>query len=130
MRDDVQRIEDAQVAAEMILQYLSGMTEDVLAADPRTIDAAFFNVIVLGEAVNALLADPHGAGRTQDARIVTEHPEIPWKDWVGMRNLVTHQYFRRDHRIVWRDVASGEMDRIARICRDWLGRNTPAPSSS
>jgi uncharacterized protein with HEPN domain len=127
MRDDVQRVRDIQAAAEAILDYVSGMTEDEFAEDPKTIDAAFFGVIVLGEAVNTLLADPSGKGRTRDARIITDHPEIPWKEWVGMRNLVTHQYFRRDHRVVWRDIASGEVGRLAAACRDWLNSRSPPP---
>jgi uncharacterized protein with HEPN domain len=127
MRDDVQRVRDIQAAAEAILDYVSGMTEDEFAEDPKTIDAAFFSVIVLGEAVNTLLADPSGQGRMQDAQIIADHPEIPWKDWVGMRNLVTHQYFRRDHRVVWRDIASGEVGRLATTCRGWLNSRSPPP---
>jgi uncharacterized protein with HEPN domain len=79
MRNDHQRIQDIQTAAEAILAYVSGMTEDEFAADPKTIDATFFSVIVLGEAVNTLLADPSGQGRMRDAQIITDHPEIPWK---------------------------------------------------
>jgi uncharacterized protein with HEPN domain len=127
MRDDVQRVRDIQAAAEAILDYVSGMTEDEFAEDPKAIDAAFFSVIVLGEAVNTLLADPSGKGRMQDAQIITDRPEIPWKEWVGMRNLVTHQYFRRDHRVVWRDIASGEVGRLATTCRDWLNSRSPPP---
>ena len=127
MRDDAQRIQDILAAAEAILDHVSGMTEAEFADDPKTIDAAFFSVIVLGEAVNTLLADRSGKGRMHDARIITDHPEIPWKEWVGMRNLVTHQYFRRDHRVVWRDIASGEVGRLAATCRDWLNDRVPPP---
>ena len=77
MRDDAQRIQDILAAAEAILDHVSGMTEAEFADDPKTIDAAFFSVIVLGEAVNTLLADRSGKGRMHDARIITDHPEIP-----------------------------------------------------
>ena len=127
MRDDFQRIQDIQITAEAILDYVSGMTENEFAEDTKTIDATFFSVIVLGEAVNTLLADPSGKGRRRDAKIITDHPEIPWKEWVGMRNLVTHQYFRRDHRVVWRDIASGEVQQLATTCRDWLNGKSPTP---
>ena len=47
MRDDAQRIQDILATAEAILDHVFGMTEAEFADDPKTIDAAFFSVIVL-----------------------------------------------------------------------------------
>jgi uncharacterized protein with HEPN domain len=35
-----------------------------------------------------------------------EHPEIPWRKTVGMRNLLAHGYFTVDLGAVWRTVHS------------------------
>lgn len=46
-------------------------------------DAILFNLVVIGEAANAL-----------PEAITAQAPEIPWRNIVGMRNFLTHEYFR------------------------------------
>jgi uncharacterized protein with HEPN domain len=33
-----------------------------------------------------------------------QHPEIPWKDMAGMRDILVHQYTGVDEDIVWKTV--------------------------
>lgn len=116
MRDDGQRLADIVEAAKAVVNYVRSAPAGESAA-PQLIDATFFNVIVIGEAVRMLLASED---RTEDAEIIRAHPELPWRDWVGMRNMVTHQYHRRDWRIVWRDVEAGAFDELIKACERWL----------
>jgi uncharacterized protein with HEPN domain len=44
----------------------------------------------VGEAVKRLSAELQAA-----------HPEIPWADLAGFRDVLIHQYFRVDLEIVW-----------------------------
>ncbi|NBX93924.1 MAG: DUF86 domain-containing protein, partial [Proteobacteria bacterium] len=30
-----------------------------------------------------------------------KHSEIPWKKIVGMRNIIVHDYFQIDQKLVW-----------------------------
>ena len=46
-------------------------------------DAVVYNLLVIGEAVKAL-----------DAGVRDAHPEVPWADIAGMRDLLAHEYFR------------------------------------
>lgn len=53
--------------------------------DHKTSDAVLYNLVVIGE----------GAARIgEETR--ERAPEIPWTSIVGLRNLVTHEYFRVD----------------------------------
>jgi uncharacterized protein with HEPN domain len=45
---------------------------------------------IIGEAANHLSSD-----------FTTQHPHIPWPQIVGMRNLISHEYFRVDSAIIW-----------------------------
>jgi uncharacterized protein with HEPN domain len=39
-------------------------------------------------------------------RVRHEHPDVPWPDIVGMRNIVVHQSQRIDPDVVWNALAS------------------------
>jgi uncharacterized protein with HEPN domain len=49
-----------------------------------------------------------GTGNITDgpppASIVTAHPEVDWRGWVGLRNVLTHGYYRRDPPVIWRAI--------------------------
>ncbi len=48
---------------------------------------------ILGEAARRISDD------YQDA-----HPEIPWKDLIGQRNIIAHQYEKVNHKRIWSTI--------------------------
>lgn len=34
-----------------------------------------------------------------------KYPEIPWKDMVGMRDKVIHEYFGVDFKVLWKTIS-------------------------
>jgi uncharacterized protein with HEPN domain len=48
---------------------------------------------IIGEAVRAIPPELEAA-----------HPEIPWDDVRGMRNIVIHEYFQVDLSIIWQTI--------------------------
>ena len=77
--DAIAQIEEYTVEGELVLHR-----------DRRTQDAVFRNLEVIGEAVK----------RLSDAR-KSRHPEVPWSEFAGMRDVLIHQYFRVSLRLVW-----------------------------
>jgi len=69
------------------------MAFDDFQWDAKTQDAVLRNFGVIGEAVNHL---PEG--------IREAHPEIPWPQMRGLRNLVIHEYFGINLEILWATV--------------------------
>ncbi|MER3491319.1 MAG: hypothetical protein C4323_02700, partial [Mastigocladus sp. ERB_26_2] len=36
-----------------------------------------------------------------DELTLVQHPEVPWSQIIGMRNILTHNYFEIDLDVVW-----------------------------
>jgi uncharacterized protein with HEPN domain len=59
-------------------------------ADERTKDAILRNLQVIGEASKSL-----------PESLVARHPEVDWSGLAGVRDIVTHRYFRIDWHLLW-----------------------------
>jgi uncharacterized protein with HEPN domain len=46
-----------------------------------------------------------------DPDVQAAHPEVPWRDVVGLRNRVVHSYFEVDLDILW-NVATVEVPKL------------------
>ena len=88
--DVLGRVQDMIEAIQAVEAFVGEMDEASFLADRRSRDAVLWNLTVLGEAVRGVPAD------LQDA-----HPEVPWARMRGLRNLLVHEYFGIDDRIVW-----------------------------
>ena len=44
------------------------------------------------------------AARGLSETTITQHPEIPWRNIIGMRHILVHNYFGIDRAIAWRAV--------------------------
>jgi len=50
------------------------------------------------------------------SELQTRHHELPWRQMVGLRNIVSHAYDVIDPAIVWL-AATQRLDDIAALCR-------------
>ena len=70
-------------ASRRILRYTAGKTIEDVGTDEILLDALIRQFTILGEAATRI-----------SPSFRAQHPEIPWKAIVGMRNVVVHQYDR------------------------------------
>lgn len=77
-------------AIALIQGYTRGLTFPAFAASREKQDAVVRRLIIIGEAVKAL----------PDA-FRAEHPELPWRDIAGARDILIHEYFRVDLELAW-----------------------------
>jgi uncharacterized protein with HEPN domain len=86
--------------------------------------AISFALVAIGEACRQLAGGGDVTG-PPTAPIVAAHPEIDWRGWIGLRNVVTHGYHRRDPPVIWRAI--GELRVLVEACDTWR-RPEPPPS--
>ncbi|MFW6142396.1 MAG: DUF86 domain-containing protein [Candidatus Saliniplasma sp.] len=91
--DDITRIKHMRDTAEEILELTEGLSRSDLEKDRKLSLALVHLFEILGEAASRISND-----------FQTEHPEIPWKYIIGMRNRLIHGYFDIDLDIVWSTV--------------------------
>lgn len=80
-------------AAELILEFAQGADRKQLESDLRTQSAILYQLSIMGEATKRL---------SREFR--AEHPDVPWEDVAGMRDVIAHQYDRIDLDIVWQVI--------------------------
>jgi uncharacterized protein with HEPN domain len=106
-----QRVEDILQAISAIDAYTTRGTLD----DTLVLDAVQLNLIKIGEAVAAL-----------PDSIRDQEPGIPWKQIVGMRNELTHAYFRVSPAIV-RHTVEHDLGPLRDAARRILSRTAESP---
>lgn len=89
MRDDREKLRDILEAIERIERY--GVQGRAAFEQNELIQTWFTqNLQIIGE-----------ASRSLSSAIRNQHPEVPWTNMIGMRNILTHNYFEIDLDIVW-----------------------------
>jgi uncharacterized protein with HEPN domain len=81
--------------------------------------AVSFALVAIGEACRQLVGTGNITDGPPPASIVTAHPEVDWRGWVGLRNVLTHGYHRRDPPVIWRAI--GELRTLVQTCEAWPG---------
>ena len=81
--DEIYRIED----------FLQGWTENEFLTSDVTADhyAVVRGLEIIGEAASKV---------SQAYR--NDHPELPWRDMIDMRNKVIHEYLSVEYSVVWK----------------------------
>ena len=122
MRSEAARVADIVDAAQAITDRLGRHTLASFATSADAVKATFYDVTIIGEAIRDLVAKraPSGAQIGEDAAIVAANPDIPWVDWIRLRDMVTHQYYRLAPEIIWRDFEAGEIGRLLECGKGWL----------
>ncbi len=76
-----------------IREFTNEITFDEFQNDRKTIRAVLYNLAIIGEAVRGIPPE-----------LEASHPEIPWDDVRGMRNIVIHKYFQVSLSIIWQTI--------------------------
>lgn len=78
-------------------------------------DAVIARIIQIGEAVKGAQAG--------GIDLETRAPQVPWRQIAGMRDILSHQYWRTDPQIVWAVVAK-DLKPVAAAVRKMRGKST------
>lgn len=94
------RVEDILVCIQRIQEYLANLNYEDFSNDQKTIDAVIGNLEIIGEAANRIPKE-----------ITEKFNNINWEGMIGLRNIIAHQYFDIDLRIIWR-IANEQIPKL------------------
>jgi len=109
-RDYCLYLEDIIEAAEKVKNYTEGMDYDSFTADSKTVDAVIRNLGIIGEAVRNLPEEIKTRSGVED---------LEWKKIITFRNIVIHQYFGVNLRVVW-DIVQNKIQPLKESCQKLL----------
>ena len=90
MKDDKVYLRHIIEAIESIEEYLKGFDYESFSQDKKTVDAVVRELQIIGEASGRLRAE-----------FGNKHRDIPLRDIKDMRNVLIHEYFGVNVKIVW-----------------------------
>ena len=99
MRDDDGRLRDILEAIDKIAAYTRKGREEFEGSELVQVWIVH-QIQVVGEAARGL-----------SENLRDQHPEVPWSDVIGMRNILVHEYFGIDLQEVW-DTAVNDIPRL------------------
>ncbi len=90
MPRDQESLIDIANSIRRILRYADGVSRSELEANDEKLSAILYQITIIGEATKRI---------SQPFR--ESHPEIPWHEMAGMRDVIVHDYDQLDFEIVW-----------------------------
>jgi uncharacterized protein with HEPN domain len=93
---------------ERIFQYTRNLDFVDFRSDTKTVDAVVRNFEIISEAAAHLPED-----------LSADHPEIPWQDMRDMRNVLAHEYFGINEKIVW-ETLQNDLPPLVPMLKDLL----------
>jgi len=90
LHDQTAYLNDIRDSCSRIIEYAKDQTFESFITDRMRFDAVVRNIQIIGEAAKKLSDEER-----------SKYPDIPWRDIIDMRNIVTHDYANIDPREVW-----------------------------
>jgi len=95
---------DMRQAAREALNFVDGLSYEDFLSDARAQRAVERDLEILGE-----------AARRVSSAFQTAHPEIPWRDIIGQRNILAHDYGNVMPALVWESATQDLADLISKL---------------
>jgi uncharacterized protein with HEPN domain len=92
-RESDDYLQDILDAMEKAQQFVKNLSYEEFTKDDKTVFAVVRALEIIGEATKNIPDDNR-----------KNNPDIPWKDMVGMRDILIHAYFGVDMETVWLTV--------------------------
>ena len=87
---DIDRLLHIKERIGNVMTFLEGKTFEDMKSNVMCYHAVVHNIMIIGEAANLL---------TKEFR--DNHPEVPWRDIVDMRNVLVHGYYTTSPILIW-----------------------------
>jgi uncharacterized protein with HEPN domain len=83
-------LDDILTSMLRITEYIEGKDYKAFKQSYMVVDAVVRNFEIIGEATKNIPEE-----------VQLKYPEIPWRKMIGLRNLISHEYFGIDYDLLW-----------------------------
>lgn len=83
-------LEDILISISRINEYIGEMSFVEFKRNYLIVDAVVRNFEIIGE-----------ASKNIPENIRHKYPSVPWRKMIGLRNLISHEYFGIDYEMIW-----------------------------
>ena len=87
-------------SAELIDDYVAGIKRDTFLDITEMQDAVIRRLEIIGE-----------ASRRISDQFKKKHPDLPWKEMLGLRNFVIHEYEGINLKVIW-DTVKNDLPKV------------------
>lgn len=108
MPRNLESLIDIATAIRRILRYTDGISRSELEVNDEKLSAILYLITIIGEATKRI---------SQTFR--QHYPEIPWREMVGMRDVIVHEYDQLDFDVVW-DVVQNKLSELLSLIEPLL----------
>ena len=92
-REALLYLTDIRDAIRTIQSYTEKMSYEEFAGDRKTREAVILNFVIIGEAIKKIPPE-----------IIEQAPNVPWKEFAGMRDKMVHGYFSISSTILFETI--------------------------
>ena len=93
MKRDQACLFDIAESTRLAVSYVEQSTKEEFLSDTKTQDSVIRRLEIIGEAARRVSEETRNA-----------YPDLPWKEMIGMRNFLIHDYDDVDIQVVWKTV--------------------------
>lgn len=91
--EDKVRLGHILLAIDEVVGYTTGVTLEEFVESSLIFNASVRQVAVIGEACSKL-----------SEALKKQYPQIPWRQIIGMRNIIVHDYFGVSVQFIWSTI--------------------------
>lgn len=96
-RDVKLYIGDMLASSNKAISYIAEMSLESFEGNEQIYEAVLYNIFIVGEAANHVSEKLHN-----------HYDEVPWRQIIGLRNIIAHAYHRLEPEIIW-DLVTNDL---------------------
>ena len=102
-------LEEILDSIELLQRYTNGITLEEFVENVEKQDSVIRRLEIIGEAVKGIPDEMRA-----------QHPDVPWREIAGARDVMIHEYFRIDLEMAW-DMVKEDLPELKAEVRRMLG---------